>query len=770
MRQRSRSSVLILLFCLSCYSTAVPQALLGNRAQDCPSISQCARVASCSQINPLALASSRPADGARPLDGFTREGAIAQRRLEEEFRAVPMASSAREHLRRLTAEPHVAGTKEDYETAIYVRDHMRSYGLAAELKEYEVLLPYPKQPGIVEIVGNRRERLTVKEAVVPEDPTSSSPKIIPLFNGYSPSGDVTAPLVYVNYGLPPDYEALKKLGVDVKGKIVLARYGNSFRGVKAKVAEENGVIGLIIYSDPSDDGYMQGDVYPKGPWRPESSAQRGSVQYLFQYPGDPLTPGKPSIPGVARLKIQEATDLTRIPVQPISYGDARRLLEPMRGPVRPKGFQGGLPFAYHVGGTDDLRVHLKTEMDYQIRKIWNVVARIEGNEERDRWVIMGNHRDAWTFGAVDPNSGSTAMLEAARGFGRLLKNGWKPRRTIVLCSWDGEEYGLIGSTEWAEEYADELREKAVAYLNMDAAVSGANFGASSVPSLWKLIRAATRDIRDPKTGKSVYQQWQDRSRESLPEPELTDAQTGSDVNIAEARIGALGSGSDYTPFLQHLGVPSLDMGFGGDYGVYHSAYDSFYWMTRFGDPTFAYHVAAAQLWGTVAMRLADADGLPFDYVDYGAQINEFFTESLKMARRRNLSAAFDEKGISEAIEDFSREAGRVEKSRQETVLEVERTRVEANDRYRGSEARLKRINDALLATERALTDVRGLRGRPWYRHQIYAPGFYTGYAAQPLPDFRQALEDRSTANAKEALDRIVAAIKRATEVLRKARD
>jgi N-acetylated-alpha-linked acidic dipeptidase len=704
------------------------------------------------------------------LDGFTARASVSQRVREKQFRSVPDANSAREHLRRLTAEPHVAGTKEDYDTAIYVRDQIRSYGIPAELKEYDVLLPYPSQPSIVEIVGKRRERLSVKETVIPEDPTSSSPKIIPLFNGYSPSGDVTASLVYVNYGLPPDYEALKKLGIDVRGKLVLARYGNSFRGVKAKVAEENGALGLIIYSDPADDGYMQGEVYPKGPWRPATSAQRGSVQYLFQYPGDPLTPGKPSIPGVERLKIDAASDLTRIPVQPISYGDARRLLERMRGPVRPRGFQGGLPFAYHVGGTEDLRVRLKTEMDYQIRKIWNVVARIEGNEEKDRWVIMGNHRDAWTFGAVDPNSGTTAMLEAARGFGQLLENGWKPRRTIVLCSWDGEEYGLIGSTEWAEEYAAELGEKAVAYLNMDAAVSGANFGASSVPSLWKLIRSATRDIRDPKTGKSVYQQWQDRSRESRPEAEMTDSEAGSDVKIAEARIGALGSGSDYTPFLQHLGVPSLDMGFGGDYGVYHSAYDSFHWMTRFGDPTFAYHVAAAQLWGTVAMRLADADGLPFDYVDYGAQINEFFTESVKTARRRNLSATLDEKGMRKAIEDFSTEAGRVEKRRQETVLEIERNIGEANDSHTRAEARLKRINDALLATERALTDARGLRGRPWYRHQIYAPGFYTGYAAQPLPDFRQALEDRSSANAKEALDRIVAALERATEVLRKARE
>ena len=692
------------------------------------------------------------------LDGFTTEGAAAQRRREEQFRAIPDPKSAREHLRKLTAEPHVAGTKEDYDTAVYVRDQMRSYGLTAELKEYDVLLPYPRRPSIVEVIASRRERLNVREAVLPEDPSTSNSKIIPLFNGYSASGDVTASLVYVNYGLPPDYEALKKLGVSVKGKIVLARYGNSFRGVKAKVAEENGAVGLIIYSDPADDGYMQGDVYPKGPWRPESSAQRGSVQYIFEYPGDPLTPGRPSIPGVSRLKIEDATDLTKLPVQPISYGDARRLLEPLRGPLRPDGFQGGLPFAYHVGGTDDVRVHLKTEMDYQVRKIWNVIARIEGEQEKDRWVLMGNHRDAWTFGAVDPNSGTTAMLEAARGFGQLLRNGWKPRRTIILCSWDAEEYGLIGSTEWAEEYANELKQKAVAYLNMDAAVSGANFGASSVPSLWRFIRAATRDVRDPKTGKSVYQQWQDRSREGRPEAEMTDAETGSDAKIAESRIGALGSGSDYTPFLQHLGIPSLDMSFGGDYGVYHSAYDSFHWMTRFGDPTFAYHVAAAQLWGTVALRLADAHGLPFTYSDYGEQIREFFNQSVKTAKSRKLATAFNEREMNEAIEDFSREAARVEKSREE-LLKSERT----------SDEKLRRINDALIAAERALTDDQGLRGRPWYKHQIYAPGFYTGYAAQPLPDFRQALDDRNGAQAKQSLDRIVAAIRRATEVLRQAR-
>jgi len=327
----------------------------------------------------------------------------------------------------------------------------------------------------------------------------------------------------------------------------------------------------------------------------------------------------------------------------------------------------------------------------------------------------------------------------------LLKQGWKPRRTIILCSWDAEEYGLIGSTEWAEEFANDLKDKAVAYLNLDAAVSGANFGASSVPSLWKLLRAATRDVKDPKTGKSVYQQWQDRAQENRPEGEKT----------GEARIDALGSGSDYTPFLQHLGVPSTDMSFNGDYGVYHSAYDSFYWMDHFGDPGFQYHVAAAQLWGTLAMRLADADGLPLDYTDYAHQVREYFTEAMRLARIRNLAGSLDEKAMTSAIDDFAKEAERVEKARQDAVRNSDR-------------AKLTKINDALIQAERQFTDARGLRGRAWYKHEIYAPGFYTGYAAQPLTDFRQALDDRNSANAKEGLERIVEAIKRATKTLKAA--
>ena len=683
------------------------------------------------------------------LDGFSSETSVVQQRWESKFRSLPAPASAREHLRRFTSEPHIAGTKEDYATALYVRDQMRSYGIPAEIKEYQVWLPYPNSPAIVELITTRRQRLSVEEAVVGRDPTSSNTKITPLFNGYSASGDVTGPLVYANYGLPGDYEELQKAGVDVKGKIVIVRYGNSFRGVKAKVAQDHGAVGCIIYSDPADDGYMQGDVYPNGPWRPTASGQRGSVQYLFDYPGDPLTPGTPAIDGVKRLKPEEATNLTRIPVQPIAYDVARTLLAPLRGPVRPRGFQGGLPFPYHVGGTDEVKVRLKTDMDYKLRTIWNVVGRVQGDEESDRWVILGNHRDAWVFGAVDPNSGSATMLEIARGFGELVKQGWKPQRTLILCSWDAEEYGLIGSTEWAEELAPELREKAVAYLNLDAAVSGANFSASSVPSLWKLIRGATKDVQDPKTHKTVYQQWLDRSREGRAETEEP---------LTEVRIGPLGSGSDYTPFLQHLGIPSTDMGFGGDYGVYHSAYDSFYWMEQFGDPGFLYHVAAAQVLGTMAMRLADADALPFDYTDYAKELTDFFAETTRLAKRRNLDSAFDQKSITDALNNFSKESARVERLRQDQM------------RSKLDRSRLRQLNDALIRVERQFTDSSGLRNRPWYKHQIYAPGVYTGYAAQPLTDFRQALDERNSANMKDALARIIDSIKRATDVLRQVRE
>ena len=728
-----------------------------------------AAVALCTLLTLISSQSIAVAQSPSTIDGFTPDASTLERRIEDQFRAAPSPANAREELRRLTAEAHIAGSPEDYATAVYVRDQMRGFGLNSDIREYQVLLSFPRTPGVLELVGQRRERLQVRENVVPEDPTSSSRKIVPLYNGYSASGDITAPLVYVNYGLPPDYEAVKKAGVDVKGKIVIARYGNSFRGVKARVAEENGAIGLIIYSDPADDGYTQGDVYPKGPWRPESSAQRGSLLYMFVYPGDPLTPGRPSTPGTPRLTKEQATNLPHIPVQPIAYGDARRLLEPLRGELRPKGFQGGLPFPYHLGGTNDVRVHLKTDIEFVTKTIWDVITRIDGDQEKDRWVVLGNHRDAWVFGAVDPNSGTAAMLEVGRGLGQLVKSNWKPRRTIILCSWDAEEHGLIGSTEWAEDNAAELREKAVAYLNMDSAVSGPNFSASSVPTLWKVIHAAAEDVNDPKTGKPVYEAWKERNHENLPESEVYDA-NGNEKPWPEPRIGPLGSGSDYTPFLQHLGVPSIDMSFGGDYGVYHSAYDSFYWMAHFGDPTFRYHVAAAQIWGTIALRLAGARSLPLDYTDYAKQLREFVTETNQLANRKRFPVdSYDSKAMFRAIDDLADEAARTEKAKHDDINDLQKAR-EGNGTYARAVARLKKINDALIEAERALTDDRGLHGRTWYKHQIYAPGFYTGYAALPLPDLRQAIEDRNTANAAEAAVRITEAIKRATEVLKRSRE
>src|SRR5213080_1954698 len=395
-------------------------------------------IAICAVVMLISGQSISLAQSPSTIDGFTPDTSAAERKIEDQFRAAPSAATAREELRRLTSEAHIAGSPEDYATAVYVRDQMRGFGLNSEIREYQVLLPYPRTPSVVELIAPRRERLQVREDIVAQDPTSSSRKIVPLYNGYGASGDITAPLVYVNYGLPNDYEELKKAGVDVKGKIAIARYGNSFRGVKAKVAEENGAIGLIIYSDPADDGYMQGEVYPKGPWRPDSSAQRGSVLFSFIYSGDPLTPGVPAVPGTPRIRKEEAANLPHIPVQPISYGDARHLLQPLRGPLRPKGFQGGLPFPYHVGGSSDVRVHLKTDIEFVTKTIWDVITKIDGSAEKDRWVVLGNHRDAWVFGAVDPNSGTTAMLELGRGLGQLVKSNWKPRRTMILGSWDAE--------------------------------------------------------------------------------------------------------------------------------------------------------------------------------------------------------------------------------------------------------------------------------------------------------------------------------------------
>lgn len=658
---------------------------------------------------------------------------------EQIYLTVPNPETAKRHLRTYTEKSHMAGTEADYKTAVYTRDQMREYGIAAEIVEYQVLLPYPKE-NIVEMLKPSNYKAVLSEAIVNEDDDSFDQAVTPIFNAYSANADVTGQLIYVNYGLPADYKKLSELGVDVKGKIAIARYGRAFRGVKAKVAEENGAIGLLIYSDPSDDGYGAGDVYPRGPYRPPSSAQRGSVLYTFLYPGDPLTPGIASTKDSKRVSTEQASSLPKIPVQPLSYQDAAPLLEALGGANVPRGWQGMLPFSYHVG-PGPTEVRLKTSFDFQVRKIWNVIGEIKGNSEPEKLVILGNHRDAWVYGAVDPNSGSSAMLEVARGLGELLKKGWKPERTIILGSWDAEEFGLIGSTEWVEEHAEKLSKSAVAYINVDVAVAGPNFGISGVPSLMSFAHSVMADVVDPKSGKSVFENWIRRQQ-----GERANFVKAGDANF---QLGSLGSGSDYTPFLQHIGVPSLDMGFNGPYGVYHSLYDSFHWMEKFGDPTFNYHTNLAKVWGLMAVRLSTMAKLPFEYKNYGQQIESFIADLEQNAK---------EKGLKLNLKDL-----------QQAAINFRQAAIEYQEKIKDLDAKsknLKAVNETLLKVERAFIDPKGLEKRPWYRHVIYAPGIYAGYAAEVFPSIKEAIDENDLARAQAAADQAKLALERAkTELL-----
>ncbi|HYX69460.1 MAG TPA: M28 family metallopeptidase, partial [Terriglobales bacterium] len=538
-----------------------------------------------------------------------------QQKWEQKFLVVPDAKRAEEDLRTLTVAPHLAGSPEDKKTAEFVAKRFREAGLQTEMVEYKVWMNTPAEisvsitaPGPSRVVGPNPERVT-------GDPYQGDPRVVMPFSGYSPSGDVEGEVVYANYGRPEDFEKLALQHIDVRGKIVIMRYGQNFRGVKSFVAQQHGAAGVILYSDPIDDGFVKGDPYPAGPWRPQSGVQRGSVGYTFEYPGDPTTPGVasvPSLPQSQRVPPAEAASLPKIPTTPLSWGDAQPVLEALGGPESPREWQGALPFTYHLGpGPVKVRLHLK--QNYEYRTLWDVIGRIPGSDpdQRDQWVVAGNHRDAWVYGAVDPNSGTAAMLEAVRGLGELLKAGWRPRRTIVIGSWDGEEQGLIGSTEWAEQNFKELAD-AAAYFNVDVAVSGPNFGASAVPSLKQFVRDVTRVVPSPQGG-MLYEVWR-RARERQAEraaaqPEVTGSQqrTPAARLDKEVPVGDLGSGSDYTPFLQHLGVPATDIGSAGPYGVYHSAFDNFQWFTRFADPHFLYEQEMARVFGMEVLRMADAD-------------------------------------------------------------------------------------------------------------------------------------------------------------------
>jgi N-acetylated-alpha-linked acidic dipeptidase len=676
----------------------------------------------------------------------------SERTIESRFLAVPDPKLAEEHLRILTQAPHMAGTPEDKVTAEYVAKKFREAGLETEIKEYKVWMNYPEEMSV---------SITAPAGVTMQGPTpehvvgdsyENDPRIVMPFNAMSPSGDVEADVVYANYGQPEDFKKLEDMKIDVRGKIVLVRYGQNFRGVKVLDAQEHGAIGVIMYSDPYDDGWRRGDSYPKGPWRPQTAVQRGSVGFMFKFPGDPTTPGVASVPSLSdakRVAPDQSQELPKIPSLPISYGDAWPILANLSGDETPRDWQGALPFTYHIG-PGPVRVKLHVKQDYKYRTIWDVIGRVRGSELPNESVIAGNHRDAWVYGAVDPGSGTAAMLETVHGVGELLKSGWKPKRTIIFASWDGEEEGLIGSTEWAEEQAADLNH-VTAYFNTDIAVSGPKFGASAVPSLKDFLREVTKSVPSPKGG-TVFEQWTKAAQATGQEVNAQETATSmfrppaANDQVA-TKIGDLGSGSDYTAFLQHFGVPSLDMGSTGSYGVYHSAFDDFQWFKKFGDPDFLYEQQMARVFGLEILRMADADVLPMDYAAYGKEIVAYIESAKKKA-----DAAFGAQGpnfadAQDAAQKFEK-AGEAMRAAQENPS-----------------ANAGAINESLMRTERALLVPEGLPNRSWYKHAIYAPGMHTGYAAVVIPGVNEAIERHDVAETNQELGALVSALKRAVQAL-----
>ena len=666
----------------------------------------------------------------------------AESKIESEFLAVPDPQLAGEELKTLTAEPHLAATPEDYKTALYVAQKFRAAGLETQIVPYRVLINWPKKVQVTAYAPNGKVLMT---GPTPEhvqgDPAADNPLVVMPFNGSSASGDVTGEVVYANYGRLEDFNELAARHIDLHGKIVICRYGLNFRGVKVFLAEQRGAVGVLIYSDPQDDGFGKGDQWPVGPWRPETGVQRGSVQYLFRYSGDPETPGvasTPDLPDSARVTPQNQPHIISIP---LSYHDAAPILQALKGPSVPQNWQGGLPFRYHMGAAG-VTVHLVSDQDYQRRTIWDVIGKIPGSEYPDEWVITGNHRDAWVYGAVDPSSGTAAMLEAVHGAGELLRTGWKPKRTIVFCSWDAEEYGLIGSTEWVEQQAQQLSQ-AVAYFNVDVAVSGPNFEASAVPSLKEFVRDVTKAVPSP-LGSTVYEQW----KNSHP-PTNEHHEPGMDT-AQEAHIGDLGSGSDYTPFLQHAGVPSTDIGSEGSYGVYHSAFDDFAWFKQNADPDFLYLQEMARVLGLETVRMADADVLPYDYAAYAREIGAY----LEAAKH---------KASNDGIDGLDFAAAEAADAR---LLAAAQQAPTAQTVAPGDTAHL---NAVLRQTETAFLSPAGLPGRPWYRHTIYAPGEYTGYAAVVIPGVNEALDARDAGRAAQQLSVLTQSIEAAAQNLLAAR-
>jgi len=677
----------------------------------------------------------------------------AQQKLDTTFLAVPDAALAGQHLKTLTAEPHWASSPEDYKTALYVADKFKAAGLDTEIVPFRVLLNKPKSilieafdaKGAKLMTGPTPEHVDAKDG---GDPFQDDPRILPPFNGSSPSGDVTAQVVYANYGTLADYNRLEKMGVSIKGKIVLVRYGANFRGVKVFIAQQRGALGVLIYSDPADNGYGKGAVYPKGPYGPETTVQRGAVQYSFEYPGDVETPGVASmldLPDSARIDATKNNSEPTIPANPLSWHDAAPILRAMSGAEAPHEWQGGLPFTYHLGGTASVTVHMNLQQDYARRVIWDVIGKIPGTEAPEQWVIAGNHRDAWVYGAVDPNSGTAAMLESVHGLGVLLKQGWKPKRTIVIASWDAEEEGLVGSTEWCELNAAALSH-AAAYFNMDVGVSGSRFTSSSVPSLKPFTREVARMVPSP-AGGTVYDQW--KADQKHNDGRLTSdghELVSNDTAEHDVRIGDLGAGSDFVAFIQHLGVPSNEVGSDGPYGVYHSVFDNYAWFVKNADPTFVYLQQMARVFGLEMLHMADADVLPYDYKLYGIAIKDYLAQD----ERKSAGLKLDFTAADAAAARFAA-AGAAVRTRQLSAT-----------------GDLKLLNIQLRDAESALLNPDGLPGRPFFRHTIYAPGEYTGYAAVVIPGVTEAISQNDAARAQSQLTALAAALNRAATILEAA--
>jgi N-acetylated-alpha-linked acidic dipeptidase len=731
-----------------------------------------------------------PADSPA-LAGFSAESARTERDVENKFRALPDRDNLRQYLERLSAHPHHVGSPYDKDNAEWMLSKFKEWGWDATIENYYVLFPTPKDR-VLELTEPSPFKAKLQEPPVSGDPTSAQQdEQLPSYNAYSIDGDVTAPLVYVNYGAQEDYRELERLGISVKGAIVIARYGATWRGIKPKLAAEHGALGCIIYSDPRDDGYFQGLTYPAGPFRPPDGVQRGSVMDMPVYPGDPLTPGVGATKDAKRLKLSEVTTLTKIPTLPISYADAQPLLAAITGPVAPERWRGSLPITYRVG-PGAAKVHLKVNFNWDTKTLYDVIARIPGSTYPDEWIIRGNHHDAWVNGAEDPLAGTVALLEEARGLGTMLRQGWRPKRTIVYCVWDGEEEALLGSTEWAEDHAEELQRKAAVYINSDG--NGRGFlNMSGSHTLEKFINGVARDVKDPETGLTVWKRLQMRRIERAAASATTSLQQDRQETRQrpDLRIGALGSGSDYSAFIDHLGVASLNLGFGGEDegGIYHSVYDDFNWYTHFSDTDFSYGRALSETVGLAVLRLADSEIIPFDFTDFTDTVRRYVEEieHLVQTQRSDIlerNREIDD-GLFTATNDPHRPLVPPTKDPVPPFLNLaplrngldvlersseqyEKTLGRAMEGDRLAQASLPAINAQLIAVERSLTLPDGLPNRPWYRNQIYAPGLYTGYGVKTLPGVRESIEEKQWKLAEEQAVRVGKVLENAGEKIQSA--